>query len=363
MPAPYSVAIVGAGAVTRASHLPALAARQDRVRVTAVCDVDGARAAALADEWGIEGRYTDVDTMLERTAPDLLVVCTPPGSHVPAIRAGLAAGAWVWCEKPPALSLADYDSAVELERDGGPYVSFVFQHRFGSAARHLRHLVRDGALGRPLVAVCHTLWFRDQAYYSVPWRGRWETEGGGPTMGHGIHQMDMLLDILGDWREVQARAGTLDRAVETEDVSMALVTLESGALASVVNSVLSPREVSYLRFDFQEATAEVSHLYGYDNADWILTPRPGARGEVAAAWPPTDDTASSHAAQLDVLLGHLDAGTRPPASGADGRRALELATGIYLAARSGAPVSRADLVPGTAIYDSLAPALDDRVSR
>src|SRR5262249_46233141 len=94
---------------------------------------------------------------------------------------------------------------------------------------------------------------------------------------------------------------------------------------------------------------------GYDNSDWLLTPRPGAPEEVAASWPPPEDNASSHAAQLDVLLGHLDAGTRPPASGDDGRRAMELAAGIYLAARAGEPVRRADLVPGTAIFDTLAP--------
>jgi predicted dehydrogenase len=358
MSAPYSVAVVGAGNIARAYHLPALAARPDRVRLAAVCDLDDARAAAAAGGWGIPGRYTDLGAMLAEVAPDLLVVCTPPGAHMPAVRAGLAAGAWVWCEKPPALSLADYDQAVELEKDGGPYASFVFQHRFGSAARHLRQLVRDEALGRPLVAVCHTLWYRDHAYFEVPWRGRWETEGGGPTMGHGIHQMDLLLDILGDWREVQAVAETLDRAVQTEDVSMALVTLESGALASVVNSVLSPRQESYMRFDFQDATVEVSHLYGYDNGHWTFTPRPGTGGRRQAAqpaWPPPENVASSHAAQLDVLLDHVDAGTRPPSSGSDGRRALELAAGIYLAARTGRPVKRAALVPGEAIYDSLAP--------
>ena len=36
-----------------------------------------------------------------------------------------------------------------------------------------------GVLGRPLLTICHTTWFRDQAYFDVPWRGRWQTEGGG----------------------------------------------------------------------------------------------------------------------------------------------------------------------------------------
>ena len=90
-------------------------------------------------------------------------------------------------------------------------------------------------------------------------------------MGHGIHQMDMLLDVLGDWTEVSAVVRTQARRMETEDVSMAHVTFASGAVASIVTSVLSPREQSYLRFDFERATVEVTHLYGYADDDWRIT--------------------------------------------------------------------------------------------
>ncbi len=92
----------------------------------------------------------------------------------------------------------------------------VFQHRFGSGAQRLRALAAAGALGRPLLAVCHTTWFRDQAYFDVPWRGRWETEGGGPTMGHGIHQLDLLLSVLGEWAEVSAVARRQARRYDTD---------------------------------------------------------------------------------------------------------------------------------------------------
>src|SRR5215469_11258256 len=128
-----------------------------------------------------------------------------------------------------------------------------------------------------------------------------------PTMGHGIHQMDMLLDVLGDWTEVSAVARTQARSMPTEDLSLAHVTFKNSAVASVVNSVLSPREESYLRFDFERATVEVTHLYGYDDDDWRVTPAPGCENDVAAAWKNAasgdggggQDTArSSHAAQF-----------------------------------------------------------------
>ncbi|WP_017586793.1 Gfo/Idh/MocA family protein [Nocardiopsis ganjiahuensis] len=351
---PIRVAVVGGGGISRGRHLPALASESERVDVVALVDVDAARASAAADEWWIPGRYTDVHAMLAAESPDVVVICTPPASHREAVVASLDSGAWVWCEKPPALSLAEYDEMAAHEGDGnGPYAGYVFQHRFGSGAERLRRHVDEGTLGRPLVGVCHTLWYRDTAYFEVPWRGRWDTEGGGPTMGHGIHQMDLVLSLLGDWSEVTAVMSTTARRTRTEDVSTAIVVLESGATLSVVNSLLSPRETSYLRFDFERATVELEHLYGYDNAHWRWTPGPGVDEDTAAAWLPETDEPSSHRAQLASFLDSYSRGERPRASGEDGRRVLELIAGMYGSALTGTTLRRRDLLPGHDFYHSM----------
>ncbi|MGW4968142.1 Gfo/Idh/MocA family protein, partial [Nonomuraea sp. NPDC004186] len=117
---PVRVALVGAGGIAKACHLPALAAAGDAVRVVAVCDVDSARANELADAYDIPGRHTDLTEMLATASPDLVVVATPPVAHREAVTAALDAGAWVWCEKPPTLSLAEYDEITAHEKDGGP---------------------------------------------------------------------------------------------------------------------------------------------------------------------------------------------------------------------------------------------------
>jgi len=345
------VAVAGTGAVARQSHLPALQELRDEVETVAAFDVDERAVRAFCGAGGVPHAYTDLDRMLTEQRPDLVVVCTPPAVHREQTTAALRAGAWVWCEKPPARSLSEYDAMQAAEGREGPYAAIVFQHRFGSGADHVRGLLARGDLGRPLAAHCQTTWYRDAAYYAAPGRGTWAAEGGGTTMGHGIHQIDLLLELLGPWSEVLAMTARLSRDIETEDVSTALVRFRSGALATVLNSAVSPDQVSRIRIDCERATVELSHLYQHANKDWRITPAPGVAPGVLAAWRDMGaDVPSSHLAQLRSLVADLRAGRRPRASGADGRTSLELVSALYKSARTGAPVAAGEIGPGDPFY-------------
>ncbi|HUY52913.1 MAG TPA: Gfo/Idh/MocA family oxidoreductase [Streptosporangiaceae bacterium] len=235
-PAPARIAVVGTGNIARV-HAAALRSLPG-ADLVAAADVDRARLHAFGAEHGVPQLHADLAELLEAARPDLVHLCTPPALHYQQADLCLRAGVSVLVEKPPALSPRELDllAASEAARgDAGPWFATVFQHRFGSGARRLRAVAAAGVLGRPLLAICHTTWFRDQAYFDVPWRGRWESEGGGPTMGHGIHQLDLLRYVLGDWAEISAIARRQARRMETEDLSMAHVIFFSGAAASVIN--------------------------------------------------------------------------------------------------------------------------------
>jgi predicted dehydrogenase len=349
----YEVAIVGTGGIASV-HASSLRQLGERARIVAAVEVDPDRLAAFADTWSVPGRYTDLDDLLDRETPDVIHLCTPPWVHVEQAVTCLARGHTVLCEKPPALSLSELDLIEAAERAGGGRFATVFQHRFGSGARRIRRLVGDPRLGRPLTAVCHTLWLRTDEYFTVPWRGRWDTEGGGPTMGHGIHQFDLLLSILGPWSQVVAVATRLLRPTATEDLSCAIVTFESGAVASLVNSLLSPRQTSYVRFDFEHATVELKHLYGYADSDWTVTPAPGSEEEVAAAWAegPAGQP-SGHAAQFAAVLDALETSMPPPVTIPDTVATMKLVAGIYASAFTGAPVARGQIGPKSPFYDRM----------
>ncbi len=370
------VAVVGCGGISR-RHLEGYA-KTGRTELVGVADIIGEKAEAAAEKFGGTA-YASTTELLAAQQPDLVSVSTPPGSHAEIAIEVLRAGHSVLLEKPPVLSLAELDAVAEAERASAGSVYVIFQHRHGSGALRAAELLGRGALGIPQVAVCETLWFRPRSYFDPEWRGTWVGEGGGPTLGHGIHQIDLLLHLLGPWKTINATAVRLDRPVEFEDVSMASVIFESGAVATVINSLLSPRELSRIRIDTTEGSLEVDHVYGYSDADWTFHPVPGAKraaslgqdpgvrtatGALAGAaadetgsdpWTASAgaDVASSHSAQLDRLIDDLAAGRPHDTTLASTRPTMEFVTALYASSVAGTAVDRADLTPDHPFYRAL----------
>lgn len=349
-------AIIGTGGIAKV-HVEAIKHEAERAELVAAVDIREGAVADFAELYAIPAAYTSLGTMLEREQPELVHICTPPYLHAEQSVQCLRSGAWVLCEKPLTVSLRELGAIAVAEAETGNFCSSVYQWRFGAGAKHLKGLVEAGDLGRALVGVCQTTWYRDHAYYAVPWRGGWETEGGGCTMGHGIHAMDLLLWMFGPWREVSAMLGTLDHQIDVEDVSLATVRFESGALGSVVNSVVSPRQESYLRLDFQKATVELEHLYSYRNEHWTFNVPGGVEGEELQElqrWRTiSPDAPTLHHAQTSHVLDCLERGERPLTSGVGAGETLEFIASLYKSALTGERVTRGSIRPSDPFYDAM----------
>ena len=385
--APLRVAVVGCGVIAP-RHVEAYA-DTGRTELVGVVDVDFDRARAFADRYGCPNYYTSVQDLLAEQNPDLVSIVTPPGTHADLAITFLEAGRTVLLEKPPCITLTDMDRVAEAETRSAGRVYVVFQHRHGSAGRRAKHLLTTGALGAPQLSVCETLWFRPVSYFDPDWRGTWSGEGGGPTLGHGIHQFDLLLNLLGPWTTIDALAARIGRPVEFEDVSLAMVRFENGSVGSVINSLLSPQELSRIRIDTTGGTLQVSHIYGYQDADWNWTTAPDAatatnlgrdpgvrKGGVADlegdaapeslgqdVWTAAaqEELPSNHFAQISSLVDDLLTGREHETTLASTRSTMEFVTALYQSALLGSSVRRTDLTPDNPFYSDLSGALPAEV--
>lgn len=339
-----NVAIVGIGNISGA-HLKAFLGLPERCRVVALCDTTPAKAEARRDELGLQG--VDVvathQELLKRDDIDLVSICTPPSSHAEITIDSLNAGKNVVVEKPMAPSLRECDAMLEAEQSSGKLLSVISQNRFRDDIATLKEVVDSGLLGPISHLHVDSAWWRGVPYYDLHWRGTWASEGGGPTLNHAIHHIDLMLWLMGTPQAVMAMMTNAwhDNA-EVEDLSVALMRYER-AIAQLTSSVIHHGEAQQIVIQGRDATvaqpwrvhADVSQPNGF--------PAPQGNAELvekleqlAASHEPLRYTA--HAGQLLDVLDALDGGTAPTVTGQDGRNTVEVVTAIYRAAIEGSQV-------------------------
>ena len=211
----YRSAIVGCGSIAKV-HAAALRAMEN-IRLTACADIDIARARLLAGQDGARA-YASLADMLSREKIDVLHICAPHALHAPMIMEAVSRGIAVFCEKPPAVTLPQWEALCALPPRAR--VGVCFQNRYNPETRALKELLARGAYGGVLGARAFVTWRRDEAYYrSGAWRATWREAGGGALANQAIHTLDLMVYLLGVPTANQTRMENrhLRGVVEVED--------------------------------------------------------------------------------------------------------------------------------------------------
>jgi len=348
-------ALVGTGKV---AHLHAAALQSlPESEWVAVCGRPSERLDSFAAQYGIRA-YDDIDALIERSGAQALCVCTPHPNHAAPTVVAARAGIHVLVEKPLASSLADCDAMLAAAKSGRAVIGMVSQRRFYPPCQRIRRALDSGQLGKPVLGSAVIFGWRDEAYYrSDPWRGSWLGEGGGILVNQATHQLDLLLWYMGEVSEVFGYWGNLNHPyIEVEDTAAAVIRFKSGALGNIlVSNSQNPA-----------LHARVS-VHGSNGASVGVQTDGGAMfvpGMITAMEPPYNDVWTIHGEeprlaqwkeedatlfravnpmehfhrlQIQDFLQSILAGRPPAIPVTDGRRTVELFTGIYRAAKTGQP--------------------------
>lgn len=338
-PKKIRIAVVGCG-VGR-EHVQALTELAEWFEIVAVCDLDANKARAVASEFGVARVYTDYAELCRRDDLDVIDLATPPFLHYAQVLEGLAAGKHVICEKPLVGSLKELDELKLAQEKAGRILMPIFQYRFGHGLQKLKLLKEQGLTGPAYLSTVETAWRRRADYYSVPWRGKWQTEIGGTLTGHALHTHDMLTYILGPAKTVFARMNTRVNPVQVEDCASVSLEMADGSLASLSATVGSAVQISRHRFCFGNLTAE-SNTRPYSNSGdpWVFTvDSPEAQARIDAALAQFEPLPEGKGGQFYRFAVAFNNGTALPVTLDDARRSLELLTAIYYSAYTGQNVA------------------------
>lgn len=228
------VGILGLGLALK-PHALALRdlAAEGRVRVVGGCAPSAERRAAFAAAWGWPV-FDSAEALLGASGLDLVLILTPPRTHLPLGGEALAAGKHILVEKPIEWDAARAAALMEAARRAGRRAGVVFQHRFRPAALRLQAAVTGGELGTLLSVSASIRWWRDDAYFATPGRGMKARDGGGVLLTQAIHTLDLLLHLAGPVESVMGVAMTSPlRTIDTEDVAAAALRFANGAIGAV----------------------------------------------------------------------------------------------------------------------------------
>lgn len=354
-----TIAVIGLGEAGFQMHMPALA-QMNGIKIVGACDLDAERRANAAKMWGVP-IFDNLDRMLAEARPGVLIVATPPDSHVQICLQAIAAGCHVICEKPFTSTLDEADVVIAAADAAGCRIALNHEFREMPIFRAILDEI-GGPKGDQIVFA--QLWqHMDMApWMEKGWRGSMQRR----TLHEGgVHLVDYLLALFGEKpHAVSATMSACGAQAAGADVgadAVAIVSFEfsRGRLAQILQHRLCKGETQYfeLRADTRTASyrasfggrarvsaglyrSTVPHMridYGVSGLAW----REVGNKRTMLARNPKEPRVVSTRNVLERSLAAFAGGSQPPASALDGRDALEVINACYEAAEVGRRVSLA----------------------
>jgi UDP-N-acetyl-2-amino-2-deoxyglucuronate dehydrogenase len=333
------VGIIGTGAI---SHKHAQAYKNIGYELTVCTNTNAANGKKFAEETGAEFVAT-YEELCRHPRVDYVDVCTFPDFRLQPLRLCAETKKHILVQKPMATDLQTAHAMVKLAKEAGIQLGVVSQHRFDDSTQFLKKAIEDGRLGKIIQADAYVKWYRSADYYRRPIKGSWAGEGGGALITQAIHQVDLLLYLVGSVRQVFGhwQLGALHK-IDSEDNLSALLRFSGGATGVIqAATALWPGYPERLEIHGSKGTAIIT---GDKLASWDVQDDSGEDAPIVSvvASGASDPMAISVAPFERQLLdfGRACQTRVPPlVSGEDGYRALQLVTSIYESCREGRPVN------------------------
>ena len=304
MPKPLRAAVIGAGYLGK-FHAQKYAALED-CELRAVVDVDPARAQQVA---GTVGASAAIDYRQVLRDIDVASIVVPTELHHEVAKACLLAGVHILVEKPVTRSVEEAAELVELAAQRGLTFQVGHLERFNPAIL----AVRD-QISRPLFIESDRLAVFKPRGIDV-----------NVVLDLMIHDIDLILSFVGsDIRDV--RASGFPVLTPAVDIANARIEFADGCVADVSASRVSQTSLRKLRI-FQP-----DHYFSIDCENFHVRSVRKEGSGVTPAGMPQIASSEQQFQQADPLMAEIRAfahavrnRTDPPVTGADGKRALEVA--------------------------------------
>jgi UDP-N-acetyl-2-amino-2-deoxyglucuronate dehydrogenase len=338
--------IIGCGMIAR-FHARALQ-EIPAARIAALVSRNVSNAQKLLDETGTPPCpvFNSIDEALRAPGVDAVIITTPSGAHLEPAVAAAAAGKHVVVEKPLEITGERCQKIIDACDRHGVKLCTIFPSRFADANVTLKAAVTGGKFGRLTLSETTCKWWRTQQYYDEGgWKGTLALDGGGALMNQAIHNVDLLLWLMGDATHVSGFTATLaHERIEVEDTAVAVLRFRNGALGVIqATTSVHPGYPKTIAVHGDKGSAVIEQE---DVVRWDFTPETDEdrrvkqrfAQKVGASGGAADPKAISHEGhrrQLADFIQAVQTNGIPAVDGREGKKAVDLICAIYEANRTG----------------------------
>ncbi len=333
-------AIIGTGSIA-GMHLTAIKDIPE-AEVVALCSSSEKRAAMASEKYGVRA-YSDIDAMFDKESIDAIIICTASGNHLEPCVAAAKRGVHVLSEKPLEVTMERAEEMIRVCDENGVKLACIFQSRFKPDYRQLKDAVDNQKLGKLLLGNAYIKWYRPEEYYSSsPWRGTMKGDGGAALINQGIHTIDLLQHVMGPVKSVTAKVKTTVHQIEGEDLGVAMIEFENGALGTIEGSTAAyPGYSERLEVFGSEGSVILEggkiHDWNIKGEDDIHKQEDTKKQDSGASDPMAIDYAY-HKYQIEDFIAAIREDRDPVVTGQEGLKALALIKAIYKSSEEGRQV-------------------------
>lgn len=281
-------------------------AASPKAHLVGVVDIDQTRANEIAGTVGVPA-FTDYRALFGQV--QCVSIAVPTRFHYQVARDFIEAGIDVLVEKPLTADIAEARGLVEAATSRGVILQVGHLERFNPAIRRLEGIIKE-----PKFVECHRL---------APFVERGTDVD--VVLDLMIHDIDVIASLV---RSQVQRVEAVGVPVLTDkpDIANARIKFVNGCIANVTSSRVSLKRERKIRF-FQP-DAYISIDYDQRRAQIYRKPAPGAGWLDIRAENVEIKDGDALADEIDSFLDCVRARTLPLVGGADGLRALEIASMI-----------------------------------
>lgn len=342
------VGVIGTGNISH-EHIKSYIANPN-VELYAFCDINLEQLKKMADLYGVERTFTDINEFLKLDEIDAVSVCTWNSAHAPCAIAALNAGKHVLCEKPMATSAAEAKEMLAAAEKNNKLLMIGFVRRYGNDCKILQDFISTDYFGDIYYAKATYLrrngnpggWFGDKS-----------RSAGGPLIDLGVHVIDLTRYLMGNPKPVSVYGATFQKLFnrpnvkgtkgynsvsagtkdicDVEDLASALIRYDNGSVLAI--------EASFsLNIKSDEGKIQLFGTKGGAKIDPELemyTEINDYMADVNLTVPTSLDFAGLFQNEIDHYVDCVINGTACKSPAADGIEIMKILDAVYESARTG----------------------------